>query len=273
MTKKMILLIVVCAVAVGCGQAAPDPGQEAVLVYKPVIFGHGGIDETPIKTGMTYVAPSTSVIYVNMQPRQQHFAFDDLFTNDGVPLDFHAAVQYQITDSVKLVKEFGADDTEHGMGFFLRTLDMPFRMMVRDAVKKHGLNEMAINVSAAQQVDDEVSARFAEEVKRTGVPIKVLSVTLGRANPPDAIKHQRIATAEQEQRVNTEKQAKLAEDQRKAHEQSRAEADNAYREAMHLTPEQFVQLKQIEAFTQVCAYQRGNCTFISGNGTPMFTIK
>jgi hypothetical protein len=84
-------------------------------------------------------------------------------------------------------------------------------------------------------------------------------VTLGRANPPDAIKHQRIATAEQEQRVNTERQRKLAEDMRRGSEESRAVADNAYREAMRLSPEQFLQLEQIKMLHDVCG--GGKCSF------------
>jgi len=257
--------IAVLAVAlVGCTSAAPDAGQEGVIVRKPWFFGHGGVDPNPIHTGQSWFAASTSVILVDTRPKQQEFTFDDLFTLDGVPLDFHAAIQYRITDSVALVRDFGADDSPEGMGFFKRTLEQPFRMLVRDAVKKHGLNEMAINVSAAQSVDDEVTARFKEAIERTKAPIMLLGVTLGRASPPDAIKHQRIATAEQEQRQKTEQQAKLAEDQRKAHEESRAAADNAYREAMHLSPEQYLQLQQINMLHNVCG--GGKCTFLLGSG-------
>lgn len=249
---------------VACGTASPDAGQEAVMVAKPVIFGSGGVYDTPVKTGLEYVAVSTDVIYVDMKPKQQHFAFDDLFTSDGVPLDFHAAVQYRITDSVSLVKNFGADDGAQGMGFFLRVLAQPFSQIVRDAVKKHGLNEMAINVTAADEVDKEITQRFTAVIKDLNVPIQLISVTLGRANPPDAIKHQRIATAEQEQRVNTEKQRKLAEDQRKDAEQARAVADNAYREAMRLSPDQFLQLEYIKTLNTICGGEK--CTFIMGQG-------
>jgi hypothetical protein len=68
------------------------------------------------------------------------------------------------------------------------------------------------------------------------LPVTLINVTVGRALPPDAIKHQRIETAQQEQRVLTEGQTKLAEDARKAAEQSRADADNAYRNALGLSP-------------------------------------
>jgi uncharacterized membrane protein YqiK len=79
---------------------------------------------------------TTSAIVVDMRPRQQEVTFDDLFTADGVPLDFHSAIQYRITDSVKLVRDFGADDGPNGMGFFARNLEQSYRMIVRDAVKK-----------------------------------------------------------------------------------------------------------------------------------------
>lgn len=272
--RRNDLLIAALALAMltsACNSVSPDAGTEGVLIRKPLFFGSGGVDPTPVKPGLKWLAPSTHVMYVNMQPRQQEITFDDLFTKDGVPLDFHAAIQYRIVDSVKLVQGFGADDSAEGMGFFKRNLEMPFRYLVRDAVKVHGLNEMAINVTAAAEVDAEVTARFSEIVAKTGVPIVVMGITLGRANPPDAIKHQRIATAEQEQRQNTEKQAKLAEDQRKMHEESRAAADNAYREAMHLSPEQFLQLENIKMLGSVCA--GGKCTFINGQALPTLSVR
>jgi hypothetical protein len=93
-------------------------------------------------------------------------------------------------------------------------------------------------------------------------------MTVGKANPPDAIKNQRIETATQEQRIQTEKQKKLAEDQRQQAEQSHANADNAYREAMHPSPEQSIQLEMIKMQNEVCGERgKANCTFIQ-NGTP-----
>jgi regulator of protease activity HflC (stomatin/prohibitin superfamily) len=266
------LIVAFALLAAACSSATPNAGYEAVLVRKPMFFGHGGVDATPIKTGLQWVAVTTSAIEVDMRPRQQEVTFDDLFTADGVPLDFHSAIQYRINDSVKLVRDFGADDGPNGMGFFARNLEQSYRMIVRDAVKKHGLNEMAITVTAAQSVDDEVTARFSEIIAKTGVPITVLGVTLGRATPPDAIKHQRIATAEQEQRQKTEQQAKLAEDQRRAHEESRALADNAYRESMKLSVEQYIELMQINMLQGVCA--KASCTFINGSGAvPTYSVR
>jgi regulator of protease activity HflC (stomatin/prohibitin superfamily) len=252
----------------------PDAGHEAVLVRKPLIFGSGGVDDKPVKTGLKYVAFTTEGIDVNMQPRRVDVEFTDLMTSDGVPIDFHAVLTLQVTDSVKLVRDFGADmgGASGTPGFWTRNLDQPFRTAVRDAVKAHGMNEMAIQATAAEQVDKAVTDHLLAIIKETGVPVKVLDVSLGRANPPDAILHQRVETAAQEQRINTEKQKKLAEDQRKMAEESRAAADQAYNLKMGLNTEQYVALQAIQMQRDVCS--KGTCTFIYGaNATPMLNLR
>ena len=265
-----ILSVVVLS---ACSTVQPDAGHEAVLVRKPLIFGSGGVDDTPVKTGLKYVAFTTEGIDVNMQPRRVDVEFTDLMTSDGVPIDFHAVLTLQVIDSVKLVRDFGADTANNGTpGFWIRNLDQPFRTAVRDAVKAHGMNEMAIQATAAEQVDRVVTDHLLAIIKETGVPVRILDVSLGRANPPDAILHQRVETAEQEQRINTERQKKLAEDQRKMAEESRAAADQAYNQKMGLNTEQYVALQAIQMQRDVCA--KGTCTFIYGaNATPMLNLR
>lgn len=262
------VLLLVALLSAGCGVAAPDAGHEIVLIKKPILFGGGGIVSDSVHTS-TYVAWTTQEIDVNMQPQQVALEFDDLMTKDGVPLDFHAAIQFRITDSVRLVREFGGDTLAYDNkatvpGFFYRTLEQSFRAQVRDSVKRHGLNEMAIDTSAADEVDRDVTAKFTTLIAQTKVPIVLMGVTLGRANPPDAIKHQRVATAEQEQRIKTEQQRKLAEDERKSAEESRAAADRAYNVKMELTGDQYLRLEAIKMQRDVCA--GGKCTFLLGGG-------
>jgi hypothetical protein len=269
MAMSLLLFLVSFAVA-GCSYVSPDAGHEAVLVRKPLLFGSGGIDPTPIKAGKTkYIAWTTDAIIVDMRPQQTEIEFKDAMTSTGVPVEFHSAMQWQFTDSVKAVSGFGVDEQ-----FFVRNIEQKYRMSVRDSVKKKSLIAIAIDASAAEEVDAEVKTATLAIIKESGLPIGLLGVTLGKANPPDAVKTQRIATAEQQQRQETEKQGKLAEDQRKFHEESRADADNAYLKKMGMSSEQFIQLRQIETIKQVCAWERGNCTFINGNPTgTMFTIK
>jgi len=271
--KYVVAVVVVLALgAAACRTVTPDAGHEAVLVRKPLVFGSGGVDTTPVKTGLKYVAFTTSSVDVNMQPMRIDAEFTDLMTSDGVPIDFHAVITLQVTDSVKLVRDFGAERTGPVPGFWLRNLDQPFRTAVRDSVKAHGMNEMAIQATAAEMVDKVVTEHLLQIIKETGVPVRILDVSLGRANPPDAILHQRVETAAQEQRINTEKQKRLAEDQRKLAEESRAAADQAYNQKMGLNTEQYVALQAIQMQRDVCT--KGGCTFLfGGNATPLINLR
>ena len=251
----------------GCSSAQPDAGFEAVLVKKPIFFGSGGVDKTPVKTGLTFIAYTTTPIYVDMRPFTKRVHVNDMMTSDGVPLDFDATIAMQVNDSVKLIEKFGHD-------WYRINVEPTFLRFVRDAVKKHGMNETAIVATAGDAIDKEVEDKLEVYLKESDLPVILRDVTLGRANPPDAVKNQRIQTAEQQQRIQTEAQRKLAEDGRKDAELSRAAADNAYREAMQLSPEQFLELERLKTFPQVCG--GGKCTVFLGNSSsvvPTFNMQ
>lgn len=267
--------MVVAVLSTACGYARAGAGEEVVLVHKPWFFGHGGIDPEPVKAGSKLIAWSTSELSVGMQPRTFIQHFNDMFTNDGVPLEFNVATKLQVIDSVRMAKEFGVWEYDSGggimwSGWFGNNMMKPIENYVRQAVRKHGLNETAINPVAIDTIDKEVAEAVARELERINLPAKLLGFTVGKATPPDAVKNQRIATAEQQQRKLTEDQRKLAEDARLAAEISRARADNAYRNDMSLSPEQFLRLEGIHMQRDVCA--KGGCTFIAGDATPVIGI-
>lgn len=278
MKKSLILALVLLATAslVGCSIASPDAGHEAVWVKKPILFGASGVDRTAVTTGLSFGAVTSKPVEVEVYPQRVDMTFDDMMTSSGVPVSFHVVGTFQITDSVKIVDKFGADRDDKGnWGFWTRTLDQPIRTAVRDAVKKRDMQEMAISQTAADAVGAEVKAAAISIIKAHGVPITLNDLNVGHVNPPDAIKTQRIETAAQEQRAITEKQRKLAEDQRKAAETSRAAADNAYREAMQLSPEQFLRLETIKMQHDVCgANGKATCAFFLGAGsaTPVLDL-
>jgi regulator of protease activity HflC (stomatin/prohibitin superfamily) len=254
---KIAMLPIVLALA-GCSVYAPDAGHEVVLVDKPWFFGHGGVESEPVKTGRTWAAITTEGVDVYMQPQKFDAELPDTMTSDGVPITFHAIIVLQVVDSVSLIKSFGPD-------WYKNNMEEQFKTMVRQAVRKRGMNETAISTTAMDAIDGEIHDSLLSFIKEKGLPVNLVTMTVGKANPPDAIKSQRIETAAQEQRVQTEKQIKLAEDQRKAAEESRAAADNAYRQAIGLSPEQYVQLKRIEMELKVC--EDGKCTFIENSGS------
>lgn len=244
----------------------PGAGQEIVLVEKPMIFGHGGVVSEPVKTGRQYTWWTTTGEVVEMRPQQFSLHFEDFMSSDGVPLDFDAVIRIQITDSVSLIRDFGPS-------WYDLNVKAEFANRVRQAVRKHGMNETAINTKAIEAIDDEVSAEMEKYLVSAKLPVKLIQMTVGKANPPDSIKNQRVETATQQQRVLTERERKLAEDSRLKAEQSRAAADNAYRQEMQLSPDQFLALETIKMQRDVCA-KGGTCTFfIGGNVTPVMDVK
>lgn len=267
--KRLRSFLILCSFALaaggGCTCAQPDAGFEAVLVEKPIIFGDGGVNQKPVSTGLKIAPWTTSATYVDMRPQLFHVKLDDFFSKDGVPLDFQATMRLRITSSVRIVQELGQE-------WYKNNVEPEFLRAVRDAVKKHDMNEVALNVTAAEQIDTEVTDVMAKYIAAKNLPIQLMEVTLGRASPPDAVKTQRVETASQEQRQNTEKQRKLAEDQRREAELSRAKADNAYREGMELSPSQFISLEQIKMLHDVCGKDKGACTFLIGAQGVMPTL-
>jgi regulator of protease activity HflC (stomatin/prohibitin superfamily) len=264
--KKILLAAVAIALmwASGCSSVTPDAGHQSVLIEKPIIFGRGGVDPNPVAAGRTFVAWTTQDVDVNMQPQKYDTEMPDIMTSDGVPITFHAIAIMQVTDSVTLVRNFGVD-------WYKNNVEEQFKTMVRQAVRKHGMNETAISTAALDQIDSEIQSELIGFLKEKNLPVKLVTMTVGKANPPDAIKTQRIETAAQEQRIQTEQQTALAEKQRQQAETNRAEADNAYRESMHLTPEQFIELQRIKMLNDVCA--KTACTFINGGVMPVLPVK
>lgn len=272
------LALMALVFAVGCTSVAPDQGQEAVVISKPWFFGHGGVYDEPVKTGRSYYAPSADAIYVNMQPQLFLIHFDDFMSRDGVPLDFDVALRLQITNSVKMAKDFGVEEVKLHVGrvelpypkWYVNNVHKNLENAVRQAVRKHGMNETAISTVAIEEIDKEITAALEEYLKKIELPAKLVDFTVGRANPPDAIKNQRIETATQEQRKTTEDMRRKAEDQRKDAEIARAAADNAFRNAMQLSPEQYLRLEQIKMQAHVCVNPNARCVF--GGVTPVVEV-
>jgi regulator of protease activity HflC (stomatin/prohibitin superfamily) len=265
--KRLMCVAVLAMTGTACGYAAPGAGEEIVLVKQPYVFGHGGIDPEPVRAGATIIAWSTKELRVDMQPRTFVVHFDDMMSRDGVPLDFDVSVKMRVSDSVLMATKFGVWEYEHRKGvmwpgWFGNNLWKPIENFMRQAVRKHGMNETAIDTTAVEEIDAEIEGLLQAKIKEVGLPVILEDFTVGKANPPDSVKDQRIATAAQQQRIQTEQQGKLAEDQRKAREMARAAADNAYRDALGLSAAQFVELERVKAVAGACA--SGKCTVVSG---------
>lgn len=249
-----------------CGFVTPDAGQAAVLVDKPLIFGHGGVQDEAVSTGLAWRWFTTTPVYVNVYPQQHDINFDDIMSSDGIPLDFQASMRLKVVDPVALIERFGENWYEYN-------IEKEFEKFVRREVKKHTMQAAAIDGNATEAMDVILTENMNEYIKEIDIPVTLVSVTLGRANPPDAVKNQRIETAQQEQRKITEDKREAAEKSRKLAEEARAESDNAYRNKMNLSPAQFVELERIKMMGDVCK-ERTGCTFlIGGDVSPVVNVK
>ncbi|WP_425478733.1 SPFH domain-containing protein [Dyella terrae] len=230
---KVALAAAVCLGLTGCHFISVDPGTETVLVDKPFIFGHGGVQPTAVTPGRVMAWASTTGISIVMTPQTVHVAFDDFSSKDNILLDFDTAIQYRVTDSVKLVQNYGAEN------WFKNNVQSQYASIVREAVKGQTMGDMMSNPATATTVDKEVSDAIRALIKERGLPVEVLDVTLGRARPnPDVLK-QMNETAAQQQRQKTLAAATIAEEQRAKEQDARAIADNAYRNKLGLSVEQY----------------------------------
>jgi regulator of protease activity HflC (stomatin/prohibitin superfamily) len=224
-----------------------EPGQELVIVDKPYFFGHEGVRAETVKEGRVLLFRTSTVVPVRMTPSAVVVRFDDLSSADNILLDFESTIQFQFTNSVSLVKNFGAE------GWFENNIERQFMAIVRDAVKKKTMTQMMSDVEAASAVDKEVTDALQKLVVDAKLPLRILGVSLGRAQPNENVLAQMNETAAQQQRKKTLIEAEAAEIQRKKEQIAKADADNAYRNSIGLSPEQFIQLEQIKRYSETCA--------------------
>lgn len=228
-----------------CTVVTPDAGQQAVLIDQPYFLGHGGVRPQAVPTGRSITWGSTSAIYVDMTPQTVHVAFNDYSSADNILLDFDTAIQYRVSDPVKLIRDFGGQ-------WFKNNVASQYSAIVREAVKTKTMTDMMSNVSAAADLDRQVTAQIRRLIRDNGIPIQVLDVTLGRAVPNANVLEQMNETAAQQQRLRTLDAAKLAEDARKAEQESKAAADDAYRQKMGMSVEGYLQLQIAQIQADAC---------------------
>jgi hypothetical protein len=275
--KNLILIICIglaLMMTTGCSNVVPAQGEEAVLVKKPMIFGHGGVSETPVTTGREYVAFTTDSVIVNMQPITVNHTVEDLMSSDNVPLDFNISVRLQIKDSVKLVKKFNylTGESIDKQPWYMNNINSYLLSIVREEAKKHTMTQLAIDGDSINKMELDLKSNLEGYVKSIDMPVGIYEVNIGHVNPPNEIIASRTETVAQQQRIKTEKERAAAEDQRREAEVKRAIADRAYMDNIGLTAEQFVRLEQIKMMTGVCGDK--NCTFIMGqNAAPIITTK
>ena len=244
-----------------------EPGFHGVIVDKPYFWGNEGVrtDEV-LKDGRKLLWRTSSLQPVRMTPQTVPVKFDDLSSADNILLDFEAGIQYQFTDAISLVRNFGVNN------WFTANIEQPFRQIVREAVKKKTMTEMMSNVQAATEVDQEITAALQKLVVELKLPLRIVNISLGRAKPNENVLAQMNETAAQQQRQKTLIAATAAEGDREKEQIAKAKADNAYRNAMGLSPDMFIQLERIKRFADACREAKGTC-IVDATGSANVMVK
>lgn len=248
--KKIFSIFVMSLVLVlgftSCTSVTPDAGQEAVKVHKPWFFGTGGVDMTPVETGLEYTWLSTDYVIVGMLPTKYDEKLDDVTSNDNTLLDFNTQIQLQVQDnkSPVLIKNYGEN-------WYTNVIQEVYRNTVRNYISKFGPFDLmsnrevldSINVAVKKDMENHI----ATLTKKSGeLPITVVNVLVGRAIPNDMQKAEMNRTAAATQAKRTEESRKEMLEAKEAAERQRAIADKAYQEELGLSTDQFIQLRAWE---------------------------
>ena len=229
-----------------CINVAPGAGEEAVLIHKPYIFGHGGIDEKPVETGRQYEWFYTSYVTVSMLPQNFDEKLDDAASNDNTLLDFNTQIQLQVEDnkSPVLIKNYGSN-------WYVNVIQEVYRNTVRNYISKFGPFDLMSNREVLDSINHAVKndmERYIDELsaKSGELPINVVNVVVGRAIPNEKQKAEMDNTAAATQAKRTEESRYEMLKAKEAAERQRAIADKAYQVEMGLSADQFIQLKAWE---------------------------
>lgn len=272
--KKFICFIAIALMVsltmTSCHGVAPEADEEAVLIDYPWFFGHGGVQEKPVTSGLTWCWWSTSSEKFKIVPYKHQVDMDDLFSDDNTPLDFHTIIITQIEKgkSPILLQNYGVD-------WFNTNLYNYYCNLVRDHISQHSPFDLMSNRAILNDIDAKVMKQMQDYInklsKEKEFPVTIKQVTIGKATPNKEQLAEMNKTAKAVQAKQTQERETEVELAREKKERQRAKADKAYREELGLSTADFINLKWIET---IAAKSGANIDVMVGGGTnPMWNIK
>lgn len=253
-----------------CSKASPNATQEAVWVKQPILFGHGGVDMTPVSTGLQWGVFTSHPVYFTITPVQYNEKFDDIFSDDNTPLDFNTFIRIKVEKGKApvLLKNYGEN-------WYVNNIQTYYRNRVMDYVSKYSPFDLISNREVSTEIDRQLLKDMQNYVsslsKKAELPITIISVTTGKAKPNDKQLDEMNRTAMYIQEKRSMEQKAIAEQARAKAEQNKALADRAYMKEMNLTAAQYIQLKWVDV---IANKQGANIDVLVGNGeTPMWNIR
>lgn len=264
--KKFFSFIVISIFTLclaSCHSVSPDADEEAVLIYKPWIWGHGGVDMNAVEPGLTWCWFSTHSEVFKIVPVKYQVDMEDLVSDDNTPLDFHTVIITQIEKgkSPILLQNYGKD-------WFMTNLYNYYCNIVRDHISQHSPFDLMSNRQILNDIDDQVLKKMKDFVadlsKNKEFPVIIKQVTIGKALPNKEQLDEMNKTAKAVQAKQTQQREAEVQEAREKAERQRAKADKAYMQEMNLNTESFIQLKWIET---IASKQGANIDVMVGSPT------
>lgn len=237
-----------------------EAGHEVVVFDRPFFFGHEGVRKEPLVKGRLVVFPTTYGVAVDMTPKTYPIKFNDLPTSDNSFLDFNTTIQVKVLDSVKLITEFREQ-------WFENNLQRPYEAAFRDIAKSYTMTQIISSPKVSAEIELKILKILNDKVKADGIPVLVMDFNMGQGRPNAKVVDQMDDTVAKEQAEKTYFKTELAEKARKKSEEARANADKAYATTMNYSPEQLVQLRAIDKYSEACA--KSTCVIMSGGAMPV----
>lgn len=274
--KKILSILSLVALAVSmtsCHGVRPGAGEESVLIYKPWFFGHGGVEKTPVQTGLTWCWWSTSSETFKVIPVQYNENFKDIISLDNTPISLtaHALIQIEKGETPVLYENFGTQ-------WYENIIQKDFCNEVRNEISKYPMVQLTSKRSIYDNISKHIEEVLNKKISSEKIPIKLIKVIIDKAKPNEEVMEEYNHTASAIQKLQTEEANARMQEVRKVSESKRAEADDAYRLKMGLTPDQYIKLRSLEIEKEKVDMVRGKAnvevTMLMGNGaTPIYNVK
>lgn len=276
MKKSMLSALLSIVMLTSCSLSTVDGGQEGVFVLKPMFFGKGGVDETPLKEGSEWRVFSTDFYVYDVTNRKYSENLDDIATNETTPVDMNAHLFIRVKPgcSPKLHNNYGPD-------FYNRNLKEVFRKYIRDFVSRYDMMTLVSDREIYDEIEPIIKEQITKHIenlsKTKELPIEVINVVVDKAMPNEGVREELNNTAIYMQQRNTEKMKQEMQIARKETEKLRAMADKEYQNTMGFSPQQFISLRALELENQKIEMIKNksnvNVDVMLGQTTSMWDIK
>lgn len=266
-----IIALVMCVAISGCHGVRPEADEEAVLIYKPWFFGHGGVEMKPATTGLTWCFWSTSSETFKITPIRYEETLDDIISNENTPLDFKTQIILRIKQGKSPILL-----QNYGVNWYENNVKEVYNNLTRHYVSQYSPFDLTSNREVVAHIDSCVKNDMVRYITKLSAdkefPIVVENVITGRAIPNEAQLKEMNNTAAQIQAKQTQERRYETEVAREQAERQRAISDKAYQREMGLTAEQFINLK---AWDVIASKQGANIDvlFDGGASNTMWNIR